>query len=138
MGTNSQIQKRAIAYSFLAHVNTTGTFTKGPVEIFVPIVKNALSELYPDGAAKGANLSEIEIAIDDKFGLDIPTPVYDTTFLNAVGCGYTTPEHTGDTLYAIIVAFSRHLGCSHFCILHTLGDEKAKLFACHHSDGLLE
>lgn len=75
MGTNSQIQKRAIAYSFLAHVSTTGTFAKGPVDIFVPIVKNALSELYPDGAAKGANLSEIEIAIDDKFGLDIPTPV---------------------------------------------------------------
>ena len=75
MGTNSQIPKRAIAYSFLAHVSTTGTFAKGPVDIFVPIVKNALSELYPDGAAKGANLSEIEIAIDDKFGLDIPTPV---------------------------------------------------------------
>lgn len=75
MRTHSQIQKRAIAYSFLAHVSTTGTFTKGPLDIFVPIVKNALSELYPDGSAKGANLSEIEVAIDDKFGLDIPIPV---------------------------------------------------------------
>lgn len=75
MGTNYQTQKRAIAYSFLAHVSTTGTFAEGPLDIFVPIVKNALSELYPDGSAKGANLSEIATAIDDRFGLDIPTPV---------------------------------------------------------------
>ena len=75
MGNNTQIQKRAIAYSFLAHISTTGTFADGPLDIFVPIVKNALSELYPDGSAKGANLSEIVKAIDEKFGLDIPTPV---------------------------------------------------------------
>lgn len=76
MGNNTfQIQKRAVAYSFLAHVSTTGTFTGGPLDIFVPIVKNALSELYPDGSAKGANLSEISNAIEDRFGLDIPTPV---------------------------------------------------------------
>ena len=75
MGNNTQIQKRAIAYSFLAHISTTGTFAGGPLDIFVPIVKNALSELYPDGSAKGANLSEIVKAIDEKFGLDIPTPV---------------------------------------------------------------
>jgi hypothetical protein len=56
MGNNTQIQKRAIAYSFLAHISTTGTFADGPLDIFVPIVKNALSELYPDGSAKGANL----------------------------------------------------------------------------------
>lgn len=75
METNTQIQKRAVAYSFLAHISTAGTFVKGPLDIFVPIVKNALSELYPEGSAKGANLSEIESAIDDRFGLDIPTPV---------------------------------------------------------------
>lgn len=75
MGNNTQIQKRAIAYSFLAHISTTGTFAGGPLDIFVPIVKNALSELYPDGSARGANLSEIVKAIDEKFGLDIPTPV---------------------------------------------------------------
>lgn len=75
MGTNSQIQKRAIAYSFLAHVSTMGTFTKGPLDIFVPIVKNALSELYPDGSVKGANLAEIGNTINDKFGIDIPIPV---------------------------------------------------------------
>lgn len=75
METNIQIQKRAVAYSFLAHISTTGTLAQGPLDIFVPIVKNALSEIYPEGSAKGANLSEIEAAIGDRFGLDIPTPV---------------------------------------------------------------
>ena len=75
MTTNYQIQRRAVAYSFLAHVCTTGTFTKGPLDIFVPIVKNALSELYPNGSAMGKNLSEITTAIEDRFGLNIPTPV---------------------------------------------------------------
>ena len=75
METSTQIQKRAIAYSFLAHISTSGTFAKGPLDVFVPIVKNALSELYPEGSAKGANLSEIEVSIEERFGLDIPTPV---------------------------------------------------------------
>lgn len=75
METTTQIQKRAVAYSFLAHISTTGTLAKGPLDVFVPIVKNALSELYPDGSAKGSNLSEIEAAIDERFGLDIPTPI---------------------------------------------------------------
>lgn len=81
MESNSQIQKRAIAYSFLAHVSTTGTLSKGPIDIFVPIVKNALSELYPNGSVKGANLSEIENAINDKFNLDIPIPVLRTIMI---------------------------------------------------------
>ena len=81
METNAQIHKRVIAYSFLAHISTTGTFTEGPLDIFVPIVKNALSELYPNGSAKGANLSEIATAIEDKFGLDIPTSVLRTIML---------------------------------------------------------
>ena len=75
MATNSQIQKRAVAYSFLAHIRTNGTFAGGPLDIFVPIVKNALSALYPEGTAKGANISEIVNAIDDRFALDIPIPV---------------------------------------------------------------
>ena len=48
MATNSQIQKRAVAYSFLAHIRSNGTFAGGPLDIFVPIVKNALSELWTE------------------------------------------------------------------------------------------
>lgn len=72
---NAQSQKRAIAYSFLAHIRNSGTFVDGPLDIFIPIVKNALAELYPNGAVKGAALSEITEKIKESFGLDIPTPV---------------------------------------------------------------
>ena len=40
-------QNRAIAYSVLAHIYDKGTLAHGPLDIFIPIVKNALSELYP-------------------------------------------------------------------------------------------
>lgn len=76
MQNNTQTQKRAIAYSFFAHMrNSNGTFIDGPLDIFIPIVKNALSELYPDGTVKGAALTEITEKIEERFGLDIPTPV---------------------------------------------------------------
>ena len=37
-------QNRAIAYSVLAHIYDKGTLAHGPLDIFIPIVKNALSE----------------------------------------------------------------------------------------------
>lgn len=46
--------------------------------------------------------------------------VYDAALLNAIGGGYATTEYTGDTLYAIVVAFGCHLGSGRFCTLHTL------------------
>ncbi len=71
----TQSQKRAVAYSFLAHIRNNRTFADGPLDIFAPIVKNALSELYPNGFVQGAALSELTNAIEERFGLDIPTPV---------------------------------------------------------------
>ncbi|WP_373811042.1 hypothetical protein [Porphyromonas macacae] len=71
----TQVQKRAVAYSFLAHIRNNGTLAQGQLDIFVPIVKNALSELYPDGAVKGAKISEIADTLAEKFGLSIPPPV---------------------------------------------------------------
>lgn len=71
----SQSLKRAVAYSFLAHIRNNRTFANGPLDVFVPIVKNALSELYPNGAVQGASLSELTNAIEERFALDIPAPV---------------------------------------------------------------
>lgn len=76
MTTNkSHIQKRAMAYSFLAHIRENGTFADGPLDIFIPIVKNAMSELYPDGQVSGASLLEIADDIENRFDLSIPTTV---------------------------------------------------------------
>lgn len=72
---NTDFQKRATAYSLLAHIKTNKTLASGPIDIFVPIVKNALSELYPDGTVKGGNISEITAAIKLRFSLDFPIPV---------------------------------------------------------------
>ena len=52
-------QNRAIAYSVLAHIYDKGTLAHGPLDIFIPIVKNALSELYPLGVVKGNSMKEI-------------------------------------------------------------------------------
>lgn len=68
-------QNRAVAYSVLAHIYDKATFANGPLDIFIPIVKNALSELYPSGTTKGSNISEIAEAIDQKFSITIPIPV---------------------------------------------------------------
>lgn len=75
MTPDAQSQKRAVAYSFLAHAHNTGTFAKGPLDVFIPIVQHALSELYPEGSAKGANISELVYAINDRFNLEFPFPV---------------------------------------------------------------
>lgn len=76
MTNNNYYQKRAIAYSFLAHMQTKGTLVNGPLDIFVPLVKNALCVLYPEGTAvRGENVSEISENIKDRFEIDIPYPV---------------------------------------------------------------
>lgn len=76
MTTNNYFQKRAVAYSFLAHMQTKGTLAKSPLEVFVPLVKNALCVLYPEGTAvMGENISEISENIKKRFEIDIPYPV---------------------------------------------------------------
>lgn len=75
MTPDLQSKKRAIAYSFLAHAHNLGTFAKGPLDIFIPIVQHALFELYPEGSAKGANVSELADAIEERFNLEFPIPV---------------------------------------------------------------
>lgn len=76
MTNSNYFQKRAIAYSFLAHMQTKGTLVNGPLEIFVPLVKNALCVLYPEGTEiKGENVSEISENIKQRFEIDIPYPV---------------------------------------------------------------
>lgn len=75
MTPDLQSQKRAIAYSFLAHAHNSGNFAEGPLDIFIPIVKHALSELYPDGNVKGANISELANDLEGNYNIEFPIPV---------------------------------------------------------------
>ena len=64
--------RRAIAYSLLAHIKDSGNLTYGPIDIFVPLVKNIL---HKKRDIKGAHVSEISEALQMEYGIDIPSPV---------------------------------------------------------------
>ena len=68
--------KRAAAYSLLAHIRNSGTLSKGPLDIFVPIVKKALHFISTDNDQnRGENINEIRIVIENHYGIDFPLSV---------------------------------------------------------------
>lgn len=66
---------KIITYSLLAHINNSGTLSTGLLDIFIPLVKRALSFLSRDGITKGRSISEIKLKLDDLYKLDFPIPV---------------------------------------------------------------
>ena len=64
--------RRAVAYSLLAHIKDSGNLTNGPLDIFVPLVKNILHKQKVIG---GAHVSEISEALQMEYGINIPSPV---------------------------------------------------------------
>lgn len=70
------VHKRAITYSLLAHINNSGKLSKGPLDIFVPVVKKGLHVLCAGGKKpKGQSIKEIADIILEVFALEIPFPV---------------------------------------------------------------
>lgn len=69
------INKRAVTYSLLAHINNSGTLTKGPLDIFIPIVKKGLHIINNRGQFKGEHINEIISVVKEVYGIEIPTPV---------------------------------------------------------------
>lgn len=67
--------KRIVTYSLLAHINNSGTLSKGLIEIFIPLAKRAISILNSEGIYSGKNISEIQMKINDIYSIDIPVPV---------------------------------------------------------------
>jgi len=68
--------KRAVAYSLLAHISTSGTLINGPLDIFVPIVKKGLHYMGQTiNQTKGESINEIRETILSIYDLDIPIPV---------------------------------------------------------------
>lgn len=76
---NDNYSKRALAYSFLAHVRNSGTLVQGPLEIFVPLVKKGLHYMnIAKEQYKGESINEIREIIFEKYNIDIPIPVLRT------------------------------------------------------------
>lgn len=57
-------KERATTYSLLAHIRNTGTLAKGPIDIFIPLVKRALSYMNSKGIHKGKSILEIKNVTD--------------------------------------------------------------------------
>ena len=70
--TDNSSMRRAVAYSLLAHIKDSGSLTNGPLDIFIPLVKNIL---HKKKDIKGAHVSEICESLQTEYGLDIPSPV---------------------------------------------------------------
>jgi hypothetical protein len=61
----------AITYSLLAHIRNSGTLIKGPVDVFVPLVKRILYILSKQGVSKGESIMEIKNCFDKNYLIDI-------------------------------------------------------------------
>ena len=73
---NSEITKRALTYSLLAHINNSKGLANGQLDIFVPIVKKGLHLLCNQSQQpKGESIKEISEILLEKFGVEIPLPV---------------------------------------------------------------
>jgi len=68
-------KERAITYSLLSHIRNTGTLAKGPIDIFIPLIKRTLSKMNLEGVFKGESILEIKKASDKLYQIDFPVPV---------------------------------------------------------------
>ncbi len=66
---------RILAYSLLAHVYNSSTLMTDLLDVFVPIVKRAISILNREGQFSGKNISEIEAIVSQLYDIEIPLPV---------------------------------------------------------------
>ena len=68
-------KERALTYSLLSHIRNSGTLAKGPIDIFIPLIKRALSKMNSDGVYKGKSLLEIKKVCGELYHIDFPVPV---------------------------------------------------------------
>jgi hypothetical protein len=66
---------KAITYSLLTHIRNTGTLAKGPLDIFIPLIKRALSKMNSKGVFQGKSLLEIKNTANELYSIDFPIPV---------------------------------------------------------------
>ena len=69
------MNNRALTYSLLSHIRSKESFVKGPIDIFIPLIKRTLSKLNLDGIKSGQNISEIQQKANELYSIDFPIPV---------------------------------------------------------------
>ena len=68
-------RSKAVTYSVLAHVRNKPSLISGPLDIFVPLIKRALSLMNKDGIFRGKNISEISDYTKIIYEINFPLPV---------------------------------------------------------------
>lgn len=68
-------EKKAVAYSVLAHIRNNGKLIEGPLDYFVPLVKRALNSMCLKGTRQGLSTIDINTEIFNLFSLDMPISV---------------------------------------------------------------
>lgn len=91
-------KERAITYSLLAHIRNTGTLAKGPIDIFIPLIKRALSKMNSLGIFQGKSILEIKKTADELYFIDFPVPVL-KKILNEICKEVNTSEKVHFVLY---------------------------------------
>ncbi|MGB3751052.1 MAG: hypothetical protein WA945_05750, partial [Arcobacteraceae bacterium] len=68
-------QRKAITYSLLAYTRSNTELINGPLDIFVPLIKRALSIMHKNGINSGKNISEIYEHSKKIYDMVFPLPV---------------------------------------------------------------
>ncbi|MBE0513920.1 hypothetical protein [Sulfurimonas sp.] len=66
---------KAITYSLLAHIRNNATLIRGPLDIFVPLIKRTLSKMNTNKIYGGKNLTEIVDYAKILYDIEFPVPV---------------------------------------------------------------
>lgn len=91
-------RERAITYSLLSHIRNNGTLARGPIDIFIPLVKKALSSLNSKGIFQGKSILEIKKETDEMYSIDFPVPVL-KKILGEICKELNTEEKTSFIIY---------------------------------------
>ena len=91
-------KQKALTYSLLAHIRTTSSLVKGPLDIFVPLLKRVISKMNDENIFSGKSISEIKTYSDKLYNLDFPIPVIEK-ILREISTEINTQENTFFELY---------------------------------------
>lgn len=91
-------KQKALTYSLLAHIRTTSSLVKGPLDIFVPLIKRVISKMNDQNIFSGKSISEIKVYSDKLYSLDFPIPVIEK-ILRKIASEINTKENTFFQLY---------------------------------------
>ena len=91
-------KQKALTYSLLAHIRTTSSLVKGPLDIFVPLIKRVISKMNEESIFSGKSIAEIKTYSDKLYNIDFPIPVIEK-ILKKIASEINTDENTYFELY---------------------------------------